>query len=85
MQSADHAIELAPDSYDAQRVRMMALYNANRFEEALAQAMACRKMTTNSNEAQFLESMMARIRHRQQGKNDPPSAATEGGTQDDGS
>lgn len=85
VQSADHAIELAPDSYDAQRVRMMALYNANRFEEALAQAMACRKMTTNSNEAQFLESMMARIRHRQQGKNDLPSAATEGGTQDDGS
>ena len=85
VQSADRAIELGPENYDAHRVRMMALYNANRFDDALAQAMTCRKMTKDPREAQFLESMMARIRSRQQGKSDVPGNAAEGGARDDGS
>ena len=85
VQSADRAIEIAPNDYDAHRVRMMALFNANRLDDALAQAMTCRKMTGNTNEAHFLESMMARIRSRQQGKDDRPSTATDGGTPDNGS
>ena len=85
VKAADHALALAPDDYESHRARMMALYNGNRFQEALDQAMTCRKMATSQNEIHFLESMMARIRAGQEGKDDPPTSATEGGARNGGS
>src|SRR5262245_39132894 len=78
VQAADHALTLAPDDYESHRARMMALYNGNRHQEAIDEAMVCRKMATNPNEIHFLESMMARIHARQQGKPEPMTPTSEG-------
>lgn len=83
VQSSDRALAIDPNSYDANRVRMMALYNGERYDEAYAQALTCRQMATNANETEFLTSMLARIRHRQQGKGEPPASATDGGMHND--
>ncbi len=79
LQSADRALALGPQDYDANRVRMMALYNSGHLQQALEQAMTCRKMTTVSKEIHFLESLMARIHGQIQGKIEPPPTAREGG------
>ena len=80
VQTADHALTLAPDDYETHRARMMALYNGNRHQEAIDEAMVCRKMATNPNEIHFLESMLARIHARQQGKPEPMTPTSEGGS-----
>lgn len=79
LRSIDRALNIDPDNYDAHRVRMMALYNAKRYEETLQEAMVCRRLTQESREIHFLESLMARVNNEMQGQADPPSSATEGG------
>jgi tetratricopeptide (TPR) repeat protein len=79
LRSVDRALALEPENYDAHRVRMMALYNAKRYEETLEQAMVCRKLTREAQEIHFLESLMARVRSQMQAQTDPPSSAGEGG------
>jgi Flp pilus assembly protein TadD len=85
LRSVDRALAIDPNDYDAHRVRMMAFYNAKRYEEALQEAMVCRKLTRESREIHFLESLMARVRSEMQGRADPPSSATEGGQRRPGS
>jgi tetratricopeptide (TPR) repeat protein len=79
LRSIDRALSIEPDNYDAHRVRMMALYNAKRYEEAMREAMVCRKLNTDSREVHFLESLMARINTLMQAQDDTPSSAAEGG------
>ncbi len=81
LQSVDRALTLDPNDYDANRVRMMVLYNAKRWQEALDQVEVCGRLTKNANEVHFLQSMQTRIRNLQQGKIDPPSSALEGAPQ----
>ena len=85
LRSIDRALALDPDDYDSHRVRMMALYNAKRYEETLQEAMICRRLTKESQEIHFLESLMARVRSQMQGQADRPSSAAEGGQRRPGS
>jgi len=79
LRSIDRALAIEPDNYDAHRVRMMAFYNAKRYDETLKEALVCRKLTQEAQEIHFLESLMARVHNQMQAESDPPSSGVEGG------
>jgi len=59
---------------------MMALFNANRYDDALAQAMTCRKMTTKSPRGPIPREHDGTHPQPSAGQEQPASGATEGGT-----
>jgi tetratricopeptide (TPR) repeat protein len=83
LRSLDRALELDPRHYETQRTKMIALFNADRFEEALAQAELCKELTRSEGERNFLDQEMERIRRRLRGEKEervriePPPPAEE--------
>jgi len=68
IRSLDRALEIDPRHYESHRAKMMALFNANRLEEALAQAEVCLEMADREQEKYFVEQQMSRIRSRMRGE-----------------
>ncbi|MFQ5601375.1 MAG: tetratricopeptide repeat protein [Candidatus Krumholzibacteriia bacterium] len=79
LESIGKALEVDPQNYPAHLARLMALFNATRFEEALEQANHCKELTDNDEELRFLRAQIGRIRERMRGRDDdPPSYGREG-------
>jgi tetratricopeptide (TPR) repeat protein len=62
LESLDRSLELRPNNYDAHRARMMAFYNAKRYEESLAEADVCFGLTDSEDEQRFLRAHVSRVR-----------------------
>lgn len=80
LQTLSRALELAPDSYTAHRARMMALYNAKRYEESLAESEVCYGLTDSEDERRFLRMHSNRVRDILQGRSPESGHPAEGGT-----
>ena len=78
--SLARALALEPNSYPAHRARMMALFNAERYEESLAEADTCRTLTQSEDELRFLRMHINRIRDTMSGALERSGRAVEGGT-----
>ncbi len=74
MRSLQRALEIDPDNYEAQRARMMGLFMAERYDESLAAAEVCARLTDNEDEQRFLRMHVNRVREILAGKAPRPGA-----------
>lgn len=81
LESLQRALELDPNSYTAHRARMMALYNAERYEESLAESDVCYALTESDDEKRFLRMHANRVREILEGRPPGRGYPAEGGTE----
>ena len=67
LEALDQALRLAPDDYDGNVAKMMALFVGGAYEEAIAQGKHCQALTENEDEQRFLRGQLGRFEDALQG------------------